>query len=156
MVNRVWKSSKHRRSASGFAIPELAAALMLLLPLTIAVCFVAAEAMQFCMIKSVLNRGAAVAARRLAIAYGTNAAAAIADPEDSFSTCRVANIIVDNRQFDVPPGTAGWNLYSKPPTVTVEVTFASGKYGLPTFPNPDPLGLGGNFSITSSAKANLE
>lgn len=147
---------KYLKRNSGFAIAELAAALMLMLPLTIAVCFVAAEAMQFCMIKSVLNRGAAVAARRLAIAYGTNAAAAIADPQSSFSNCRVANIIVDDRQFNVPPGTAGWNLYSKPPTVTVEVTFASGQYGLPTFPNPDPLGLGRNFSITSSAKANLE
>ena len=156
MADRLRISKPHRRSTSGFAIPELAAALMLLLPLPIAICFVAAEAMQFCMIKSVLNRGAAVAARRLAIAYGTNAAGAIANPQDSFSNCRVANIIVDNQQFNVPPGTSGWNLYSKPPTVTVEVTFASGQYGLPTFPNPDPLGLGRNFSMTSSAKANLE
>lgn len=156
MEKRGRRSKRRGRSSGGFAVAELAAALMLLLPLTIAVCFVAAEAMQFCMIKSVLNHGAAVAARRLAIAYGTNAAAAIANPEDSFSNCRVANIIVDNRQFSIPPGTAGWNLYSKPPTVTVEVTFASGQYGLPTFPNPDPLRLGRNFSMTSSAKANLE
>lgn len=129
---------------------------MLLLPLTIAVCFVAAEAMQVCMIKSVLNHGAAVAARRLAISYATNPVEAIANPENSFTNIRVANIIVADAQFSIPPGAAGWNLYSNPPTVTVEVTFRGGMHGLPSFPNPDPLGLGANFSVTSSAKANLQ
>lgn len=150
------RTYRRSRKCSGFAVAELAAALMLLLPLTFAVCFVAGEAMQVCMIKSILNRGAAVAARRLAIAYGSDPASAIANPESSFSDVRVANVIVDNQQFVVPPGTAGWNLYSNPPTVTVEVTFRGGFYGLPPFPNPDPLGLGASFSIRSSAKANLE
>jgi hypothetical protein len=144
------------RLRCGFAIVELAASLMLLLPLLVVVCYVAAEAMQLCMIKSILNQGAAVAARRLAIAYASDQVSAIANPETSFSTIRVANVLVDDRQFKVPPGTAGWNLYSKPPTVTVEVTFGSGLYGLPQFPSPDPLKLGTNFVVKSSAQANLE
>jgi|AGTN01.1.fsa_nt_gi hypothetical protein len=155
-MKKRYKRGKQPRNCSGFAIAELGAALMLLLPLTIAICFVAAEVMEVCMIKSVLNHGAAVAARRLAIAYGTNPAAAIANPEESFSNLKVANVIVDERQFNVPPGTAGWNLYSNPPTVTVEVTFRGGMYGLPAFPNPDLLCLGTNFSVTSTATANLQ
>jgi len=144
------------RLCSGTAIVELAAALMLLLPLTIVVCYVAAEAMQICMIKSVLNHGAAVAARRLAIAYASDPAAAIADPESSYANVRINNVIIDDRQFTIPPGTSGWDLYSKPPTVCVEVTFKGGLYGLPQFPNPDPLNLGANLVLKSSAKANLE
>jgi Flp pilus assembly protein TadG len=144
------------RLCSGVAIMEFAAALMLLLPLTIVVCYVAAEAMQICMIKSVLNHGAAVAARRLSIAYASDPASAIANPEASFENVRINNVIIDDRQFAIPAGTAGWNLYSKPPTVCVEVTFKGGLYGLPTFPNPDPLNLGANFVLKSSAKANLE
>ncbi len=140
----------------GVAAVELSAAIMVLLPLLIIVCYVAAEAMQLCMIKSVLNRGAAVAARRLAIAYCSDGASAIANPESSFANVRVANVIIDDRQFTVPPGTSGWNLYSKPPTVCVEVTFRSNLYGLPQFPSPDPLNLGANLILKSSAKANLE
>lgn len=153
--NKERKPVRSRRR-KGFAIAELAASLMLLLPLLVVVCYVAAEAMQLCMIKSVLNHGATVAARRLAIAYASDQGAAIANPENSFSNLRVNNVIVDNRQFSVPPGTAGWDLYSKPPTVCVEVTYSSGLYGLPQFPSPDPLNLGTNLVLKSSAKANLE
>ncbi len=144
------------RSKYGFAIVELSASLMLLLPLLVVVCYVAAEAMQLCMIKSVLNHTASIAARRLAIAYASDQTSAISDPESSFSSIRVNNVVIDNRQFSVPPGAAGWNLYSKPPTVCVEVTFSGGLYGLPQFPNPDPLNLGANIVLKSSAKANLE
>lgn len=145
-----------RRNRAGFAIVELSASLMLLLPLLVVVCYVAAEAMQLCMIKSVLNHAASVAARRLAIAYASDQMSAISNPENTFSSIRVNNVVIDDRQFSIPPGTAGWDLYSKPPTVCVEVTFTSDQYGLPRFPSPDPLNLGTNLVLKSSAKANLE
>ncbi|MDZ4836588.1 MAG: hypothetical protein SGJ27_22655 [Candidatus Melainabacteria bacterium] len=156
MTTRGQRRKSRSRLGTGVAIVELAAALMLLLPLLVVICYVAAEAMQLCMIKSVLNHGAAVAARRLAIAYGSDPVSAISNPEDSFTNIRIANVIADNQQFSVAPGTSGWNLYGTPPTVCVEVTFSGGQYGLPSFPSPDPLKLGANFVLKSSAKANLE
>ncbi|MGD9682768.1 MAG: hypothetical protein AB7W16_16380 [Candidatus Obscuribacterales bacterium] len=144
------------RRQRGAVIAEFAAALMLLFPLMFLICYVAVEAMQLCMIKSVLNHTAAVASRRLAVAYADDPEAAVSNPDACFSEIRFNNVVVDNRQFDVPAGTAGWDIYSNPPTVTVEVTFQGGLYGLPPFPNPDPLGLGLNLTVRSSAKANLE
>ena len=127
-----------------------------MIPLLIVVCFISVESMMVCMIKSILNYSASVASRDLAIEYGTNPVGAMSNPDSIFSNIRFMSVVVSNDQFSIPEGAAGWSTTSSPPTVTVEVTFKGGQFGLPDFPNPDPLALGPDFSLSSTATMILE
>ncbi|MDZ4834600.1 MAG: hypothetical protein SGJ27_12550 [Candidatus Melainabacteria bacterium] len=108
------------------------------------------------MIKSTLDFAAQTAARRLSLAYAQDPVTAMAFPEKVFDQIRFNKMVVSSDQFDIPDGTAGWKTTTTPQTVTVEVTFQGGKYGLDKFPNHDPLGLSANFQIKSVGIARLE
>lgn len=135
---------------------EFAASLAFLLPVIIIAGFVAFQVAQVYMVKTTLDFAAQTAARNLAIAYGKDPVSAEAFPEKIFDKIRLVGIVVSSDQFSIPNGTAGWNTTVNPPSVTVNVTFQGGKNGLPPFPNPDPLGLGQDFSLTSTATFRLE
>lgn len=137
-------------------ISEFTAALCLMLPLAAATCLVVVEMSQAYMIHGALHQSALTAARRLAIAYGQNRAATLANPDAIFSTVRYLNIVNDNSQFTIPDGSLGWNTTSNPPTITVLCTYHSNAHGCPPFPNPDPLNLGNLIVLQSQATCRLE
>ena len=135
-------------------ISEAAASICIVLPIALITGFVAWQVNQIYMIKTTLGLAAQTAARALAIRYGEDPVLTQAFPEQTFSKIKHMGIVIDPNQFSVPAG--GWNVGANPPTVTVHVEFQGGKYGLPPFPNPDPLGLGQNFKITGVGTSRLE
>jgi Flp pilus assembly protein TadG len=144
-----------RRGQQGVSVVEAAASLSLLLPLTITLLLVVLESSYAYLIKNSLSDGAREAARSLAIAYGQNPA--IADDRSMqnsqvFDHVRITNMINNSQQFDDPVFDTG----GSPATVTVNLRYTSGQYGLPPFPNPDPLNLGNNFRISAQAVYRLE
>ncbi|HEY9785063.1 MAG TPA: hypothetical protein V6D17_06650 [Candidatus Obscuribacterales bacterium] len=148
------KYIRHRRN--GAAIAELAAAFALLIPLVALTAWAVVEASQAYMIHGALHQCALTAARKLAIAYGYDRAAAMSNPNATFSTVRFGGIVNDNSQFTIPDGTAGWNTTAEPPTVTVVCQFHPGQHGLQELPNPDPLHLGNTFVLQAQATCRLE
>lgn len=150
------KGNRVNREGRGVTMAEFAASLAFLLPVIIIAGFVAFQVAQIYMVKTTLDFAAQTAARNLAIEYGKDPVSAEAFPERTFDKIRLTGIVVSSDQFSVPSGTAGWNTTVNPSTVTVTVTFQGGKFGLPPFPNPDPLGLGQDFSLTSAAAFRLE
>lgn len=143
------------RSCRG-SLSETAASIAIILPIALIFGFVAWQVSQVYMIKTTLSMAAQEAARRLAINYGKDPTTARAFPEQTFAQIKHMGIVQSPDQFSIPLGTAGWNENASPPTVTVQVEFQGGKYGLPPFPNPDPLGLGTDFKITGVGKSRLE
>jgi hypothetical protein len=149
------RKQQSKRKQTGAGIAEAAAALSLMLPLSVAVIFVALESSYAYTLKSSLAEGAREAARDLAIAYGQDRS--VADSRSSqntkaFDKVRITNIINDSLQFDDPV----FKTTADPATVTVTVKYKGGQYGLPPFPNPDPLKLGPNFTIYSTATYRLQ
>ncbi|MBI4533789.1 MAG: pilus assembly protein [Candidatus Melainabacteria bacterium] len=143
------------RTPQGVSIAEAAASLGLLLPLVILVVFVILEASYAYLIKTSLSQAARQAARDLAIAYGQNSQVATSRAlQDSmvFSNIQISKMVTSTQQFDNPV----FNAAADPPTVSVTVRYLSGQYGLPVFPNPDPLNLGSSFIITASSTYRLE
>lgn len=143
------------RSCRG-SLTETAASIAIILPIALIFGFVAWQVSQVYMIKTTLNMAAQQASRRLAINYGKDPTTARAFPEQTFAQIKHMGIVQSPDQFSIPLGTAGWNENASPPTVTVQVEFQGGKYGLPPFPSPDPLGLGKDFKITGVGKSRLE
>lgn len=146
---------KTRRS-QGSAISEFGAAMAFVIPITLIAGFVAFQVSQSYMIKVTLDFAAQTAARKLAIAYGKDPDMTMAFPDTTFEDIKFAGIVKSAEQFSIPAGTAGWNTTANPPTVTVDVVFQGGKYGLEKFPNPDPLNISSTFKITSRCVCRLE
>ncbi|HEY9871357.1 MAG TPA: TadE family protein [Candidatus Obscuribacterales bacterium] len=155
----VWRIEKSRRRtawtrrfkkpARGASLVEFAAAVALLVPTVFIIIFGVVEATSAIMIYNTLSSAAHQAARALAIAYWKDSDVASdrgMQNSQVFDGIRSPNCIVDSRQFDDPTFALG----ADPPSVTVRVRFRGGQYGLPPFPNPDPLNLG---SIELSATA---
>lgn len=145
-------TNKRKRGAS---LVEFAVALSLFLPLLISIIYVVLEASFMYTIKANLDVASRKAARELAIMYGTNKTNA-QQPKASnpvYTNTRIPNFVVDNNQFDDPT----FSTAVAPGTVTVIVHYpTTGAYGLPPFPNPDPLNIGGNFDLTSTSTFSLE
>ena len=147
---------RRQRRRQGATIAELAASMVILLPLIIVAGFVAMEAAQIYMIKNALSHCASLASRRLAIQYGMDPTGTMANPDNVFSKITFLGVVNDKQQFQIPSGTSGWNPNANPPSVTVVVTFKGGQYGCPDFPSPDPLNLGKNISFSATSTARLE
>lgn len=144
-----------KRETRGVAITEAAAALTLILPLIFLVIFVVLEASYAYTLKNALAEGAREAARNLAINYGQNQAIATdrtLQNAEVFDNIRITNVINNSSQFDDPV----FNTAADPPTVEVTVHYRGGQFGLPPFPNPDPLNLGSNFKIDATSTYRLE
>ncbi|MBP9093721.1 hypothetical protein KBI23_22065, partial [bacterium] len=69
-----------------------------------------------------------------------------------FDRIRITGVVADSRQFN----DATFDTAAVPPTVSVTVTYSGGLYGLVPFPQPDPLGLGAYFRLSSSTIHALE
>lgn len=143
------------RTKKGVAIAEAAASLSLLIPLVMLILFVTVETTYAYLIQSSLAQGARRAARNLAIAYGQNpAVASDRSLQDAMviQYIRIPNFINDNEQFDDPV----FNTAMVPHTVSVTVHYRSGQYGLPVFPEPDPLNIANKIVITAESTYRLE
>jgi len=143
------------RCGTGASIAEAAAALSLLLPLMILIIYVILESSYAYMIKNSLSEAVRQAGRDLSLAYGEDPNImydrAMQDIE-VFDKIRITNMVNDSAQFSDPV----WDTSNSPPTVRVTCTYLSSQYNLPTFPNPDPLRLGSNYSITATSTYRLE
>jgi Flp pilus assembly protein TadG len=138
------------RSRKGALLAEGVAAMAILLPILIVVLFVAIEASHAYLIKSSLSEAAREASRGLAVEYGKNPAIATdRSMQDSrvFDRVRIYNMVADSAQFDNPV----FKTTADPPTVEVRVKYTGGQYGLPPFPNPDPLNMGDSLIIAGHA-----
>lgn len=147
--------SSRLRKSKGAGIAETAAALVLLIPLVFLVLYVVLEASKAYFIKEGLSQGARQAARDLAIAYGHTGSienSRLTQDNMVLSNIKINGVINDPQQFDDPV----FNSSASPPTVTVTVRYTGGQYGLPTFPHPDPLNLGGNFNLSATSTYRLE
>jgi hypothetical protein len=139
----------------GAVIAEGAAALILLLPLFIAIIFVVTEASYAFFLKSSLMEVAREAARELSIAYGLDPS--IADSRSAqdarvFNKIRMPNVVNDSSQFEDPVFDTG----AVRPIVSVRVKYASQQFGLPPFPNPDVLNLSSSFVLDGSSSYRLQ
>ena len=146
---------KDSRKARAVSIAEAAAVTSLLLPLLILVLFVVVEATQAYLIKNSLAEAARQAARDLSVEYGQDpAVAGSRSLQDTlvFDKIRIKNVVNDSQQFNNPV----FDTSADPPTVKVTVEYKGGQYGLPSFPNPDPLQLGKNFKIDATSTYRLE
>ncbi len=150
------RSIRKLRSSTGSAISEFGAAMTFVIPITLMAGFVAFQVSQAYMIKVTLDFAAQTAARKLAIAYGKDPEMAMAFADNSFEDIKFAGIVKSAEQFSIPAVVKGWNTTANPPTVTVDVVFQGGKYGLEKFPNPDPLNISSTFKITSRCVCRLE
>lgn len=148
MMNR----SRKNRNRSGM-LAEAVSSLALLLPVMLIIVFVAIQGSNAYVIARHMNQGAMIAARSLAEEYLVNndIATDTAAQDAIFSEIRLKDMISDNSQFTIPNG--GWQTASDPKTVTVVCTYLPGvgNPANPPFPNPDILGLGGNFKISMAA-----
>lgn len=144
-----------KRSKSGAAIAEAAAAMVIMIPLMIMLLFATIELSYACFLINNLSQVARLAARNLAIAYGANPnIAGNRGLENSlvFDHIRLANLINDSSQFDEPV----YQTATQPQTVTVTVRYLSGQFSLPVFPIPDPLNIGQNFQPVAQSTYRLE
>ncbi|MBI4532547.1 MAG: pilus assembly protein [Candidatus Melainabacteria bacterium] len=143
------------RHSNGVAIAEAAASISLLLPLFMLMVFVILEASYAYLIKDGLAHAARQASRDLAIAYGKDPVIAnnrSLQNAQVFDRIRIQNIVNSSQQFDDPV----FNTASDPATVSLTVRYLSRQFGLPAFPNPDPLRLGNSFVINGTATYRLE
>jgi hypothetical protein len=147
---------KTSRKNRGATIAEAGAALGLLLPLAFTLIFVVMEASYAYLIKESMAQGARQAARDLSIYYGQNGSAIASNRtlQDSmvFDKIRITNMIKSSSQFANPV----FQTTTEPLTVTVTCSYTGGQYGLPTFPNPDPLNLGSNITLSATSTYRLE
>ena len=162
MVSKFSKRT-NRRKTFGAVSAEFAATIALILPVVLLVLFACYEAVIACMIYNALNHSAHTAAMALARAYGSDVTCAksLSKQQVVLDDIKFANMVVSPEQFSVKfpesPVTSKWTDNSgNLPTVSVTCRYAGGKYGLATFPNPDPLHLGRQFSLEATATAYLE
>jgi hypothetical protein len=162
MKLRVQSKRKAIRQQAGSITAESCAALVVLLPPLFFAAFVCYEVAMAFMIYNALDASARKAAMALAMAYpGDNTYATSATKQQSLlAGIHFANMVVNPNQFTVTfpssPASATWtNSTGNIPAVVVSCTYRGGQYGLPPFPNPDPLNLG-HISLTATATAYLE
>lgn len=145
----------HVQRATTGSIAEFGAVLAVVIPLVFLLLFVCYECAYAYMIKGNIDNAAKNAARAMAIAYGQNpdVATNTSLQQNVYSGIRIPNFVNDNRQFDPPQFSPSGG---EPTNVTVTLTYRGGQYGLPPFPNPDPLNLSANFKIDATYTYQLE
>ena len=134
----------------GITITEAVAAVSVMIPIMASSAMAISELSHAYVIKEGLQQCAREAALGMTAVYqethivdGNRAA------QDSlvYNSCRLNNIVNSSAQFD----NAVFDQTSSPPTVTVNVRYTSGQYGLPPFPLYAPLNLGSNFEVNAQA-----
>ena len=144
-----------QRGASGSTLAETAASMVLWIPLIVLFLFIAVEVGQVYMIQNVLAQSAREAARDLAVQYGVNPSVATSRAVAqgyTYDYIRYNNIINSSAQFADPV----WKIQNNPPTVTVNVSYPVGQYGLPVILDPLHLLECCKFTPWASATYRLE
>lgn len=143
------------RNRKGSATVELAASFLFIIPIVFVILFAVVELVKAYAIITVLTQAATQSARQLAVLYPDNPSLSTErSSQDAlvFDQCVYGGVVADSAQFD----DAVFNKASDPPTVQVTVRYLGGQYGLDPFPNFDPLGLGNQFKLSSTAIYKLE
>lgn len=149
------RTRQKRANPRAAALAEAAASLALLIPLVVVMIFTIMEVSYAYFLKSSLAECARRAARDMSIAYGVAPLIVSSRATQDlmvYNNIRLTNVLNDSRQFD----DAAFSVSTDPATVTITVHYLSNKYGLPTFPYPDPLNLGINFQISATSTYRLE
>ncbi len=142
---------------SGTTLVETAATMTLVIPLLFLVLFTAIEASQGYGIWQALQQGARESARRLATTYAVDpgiVSNTVDQAKYGFDPVRINQIINDSSQFSATFNSGSAN--TTPASVTVTATYSAGQFGLPQFPQIDPLHLGRNHQLAASATYRLE
>lgn len=142
------------RRKSGHSTIELAASFCFIIPLVFVILFAVVEMVKAYAINTVLTQAATQCARQIAVLYPDNKGITERSMQNMlvYNNCTYGGVIVNNQQFD----NAVFNTSADPPTVTVTVRYVGGQYGLDPFPSYDPLGIGKNFNLSSTAEYRLE
>jgi Flp pilus assembly protein TadG len=160
------------RERTGSYLAETAATVAFALPLTFWAIMVTIEASQVLAINQALQQAARAAARNLATQYAVDPGI-ITNSTDQSNICflpivtnalapngPLSNAIGDTSQFQTSSiyktTSPVFTTTTSPGSVTVTVYYASGKFGLPVFPQTDPLFLGSSFQMSQSSSYNLE
>lgn len=147
------KGRRNRRSSRATSLIETVVALILGLPVVIAIIFVIVECCSYFLIQSNVDAATRKATRDLSVEWGKDPTVATDTSKQQaiFADCLIPGFVNDPAQFADPVFDG-----SDPPTVTVVGTYAAGQYGLAPFPHPNPLGISGDFTIRSEATYRLE
>lgn len=143
-----------RRNRRGYSTVELAASFLFIIPIVFVILFAVVEMVKAYAIITVLSQAATQTARQLAVLYPDNPSLTERSSQDLlvYDNCTYGGVIANSAQFE----NAIFNTSSDPPTVAVTVKYLGGQYGLDPFPSYDPLGLGGQFQLSSTAVYKLE
>lgn len=147
------KLQRNLRAPRATSLIETVVALILGLPVVIAIIFVIVECCSYFLIQANVDAATRKATRDLSIEWGKDPSVATDSSKQQaiFTDCLIPGFVNDPAQFSAPvfDGT-------DPPTVTVVGSYAAGQYGLSPFPHPNPLGIKGDFTIRSEATYRLE
>lgn len=144
------------RPATGSIIMEFAAALIIVIPMMLAIVLVTLEVTQAYLLKTSLTQLAEMAARELALQFATDCSVASASRAKQnrlvFDKIRLQGVVNASEQFDKP----AFNIAGECKSVSVTVRYLSGKHNLIPFPFVDPLNIGSNFQLAGSATYTLQ
>gem|GEM_PF-609278 len=141
-----------KRSGQGQAATELAAGLVLIIPLIIISIYIGVQCVQAYTIYCTLKQASALAARRFAIAYMHDPTGVKNNWADSCLSVQYPGVVNSYRQFEL----VEFSPDKIPPTVTLKVSFEPDEFGCRHFPEPDLLGVGKYFKITAQATEKLD
>jgi hypothetical protein len=142
------------RSQRGTSIAELAAALVVVLPLFVLILYVTLEACHAYLIKNGLNEATREAARDLAKAYDQNVL--ITDNRSLQDSEVLSKILIPGVLNSTAQFTVQFNDTATPPNVSVTAVYEGGKYGLPPYPTINPLHLNNPYKIACQSVYRLE
>jgi hypothetical protein len=141
-----------QRKKQGQSSTELAAALMLIIPLLITGIYLMAESVQAYLIYCQVKQASARAARAIAMVYVQNPVQARDHWFDICSTIEFPGVVNSYKQFEM----VGMSETTIPPTVTIKVLYQPDQFGCKHFPDPDLLGLGRYFTISAQSTEKLD
>lgn len=141
------------RRNKGSAIVEFIVALVIFLPILISILLAAVEVGTAYSLYQNVDTAARQAAKDMATAYQSDPTIIIDTTKQQavLTRIRIPNVVADNAQFSDPV----WDL-NYPASVTISCRFTSGQYGLPVFPQSDPLHLAGRFNCVSASTFRIQ
>jgi hypothetical protein len=145
---------KPRGNSIGSSLAELAAALVIVLPLLVLALFITIEASQAYLIKNGLNDATRQAARDLAKAYNQDIRISSDRSLQESTVLRkisVPGVLNSPAQFSVE-----FREGASPPNVIVTATYEGGKYGLPPYPTLNLLHLNNPTALACQSVYRLE
>jgi hypothetical protein len=148
---------QRRQSKSGITLVELAAAVIMGLPVIMIMLYATLEANLLFTIRTNLDVAVRRAAQLLITQYATSGTAAANTSNGNLPAALGFDVQTADGHYFINSAakqfTWTWDLTNRPNTITVTVTYptsGNGKLGLLPFPSPDPLHIGNKFTILTS------